>query len=49
MIGDDLEADIIGARNFGIDQVYYNPERISHAEKITHEITELNQLLQILE
>ena len=48
MIGDDLEADIIGARNFGIDQVYFNPERIAHSEKITLEITQLNQLYRIL-
>ena len=33
MIGDDLEADIAGARNFGIDQVYFNPEKIPHSEK----------------
>ena len=25
MIGDSWEADILGARNFGIDQVYFNP------------------------
>ena len=25
MIGDSWEADILGARNFGIDQIYYNP------------------------
>jgi putative hydrolase of the HAD superfamily len=26
MIGDDLEVDIIGAMNYGIDTVWYNPE-----------------------
>lgn len=26
MIGDSWDADIIGARNFGIDQIYFNPE-----------------------
>ena len=25
MIGDSYESDIVGARNAGIDQVYYNP------------------------
>ena len=25
MIGDSWEADILGARNFGIDQIYFNP------------------------
>ncbi len=34
MIGDSWEADIIGARNFGIDQVYFNPsmEKIAGEE-----------------
>lgn len=48
MIGDSLEADIIGARNCGMDQVYYNPEKISHAEKVTHEICCLTELKNIL-
>jgi YjjG family noncanonical pyrimidine nucleotidase len=26
MIGDSWEADIVGAMNFGIDQIYYNPK-----------------------
>ena len=26
MIGDSWDADIIGAKNFGIDQIYYNPK-----------------------
>lgn len=26
MIGDSWDADIIGARNFGIDQIFYNPK-----------------------
>jgi len=26
MIGDSWDADILGAMNFGIDQVYYNPK-----------------------
>jgi putative hydrolase of the HAD superfamily len=29
MIGDSWEADIVGARNFGIDQIYFNPRLIS--------------------
>lgn len=48
MIGDDLEVDIIGARNFGIDQVYFNPEKTCHNEKITYEISKLAELLEIL-
>jgi len=26
MIGDSWEVDIVGAMNFGIDQIYYNPK-----------------------
>jgi putative hydrolase of the HAD superfamily len=48
MVGDSLEADIIGARNCGMDQVYYNPEKISHVEKVTHEISCLTELKNIL-
>lgn len=48
MIGDDLGTDIIGAKNFGIDQVYFNPTQAKHAQKVTHEITSLLELLKIL-
>lgn len=48
MIGDDLEADIIGAREFGIDQVYFNPGKSVHNEKITYEIHDLISLKNIL-
>ncbi|MCE3279425.1 MAG: superfamily [Bacteroidetes bacterium] len=48
MIGDSLEADIIGARDCGMDQVFYNPEKISHEEKVTHEISCLTELKNIL-
>ncbi len=48
MIGDNLAVDIIGARNVGIDQVYFNPERKPHAVKVTFEIRGLDELLGIL-
>lgn len=48
MIGDDLNVDIIGAKSFGIDQVYFNPDRINHDEKISYEITKLIELRDIL-
>jgi putative hydrolase of the HAD superfamily len=47
MVGDDLEIDIIGAKNAGIDQVYFNPERIGHLEKPSYEIDSLLGLLKI--
>jgi len=48
MIGDDLEVDIIGARNFGMDQVYFNPKQESHTETVTYEIASLMELKCIL-
>lgn len=48
MIGDSLEADILGAKNAGIDQVYFNPYNAEHNHALTHEITHLKELLNIL-
>ena len=47
MIGDNLEADIAGARNARIDQIFFNPYDISHNEKITHEIKCLSELFKL--
>lgn len=49
MIGDNLGTDIKGAREFGMDQVYYNPAKVKHQEEVTTEITHLTQLLELLE
>jgi putative hydrolase of the HAD superfamily len=48
MIGDSLEADIAGARNSGMAQVFYNPEKKAHLETVTHEIACLLELKEIL-
>jgi putative hydrolase of the HAD superfamily len=48
MIGDSLEADILGARNAGIDQVFFNPYNAEHAHEVTYEISHLTELLSIL-
>ncbi|HET6992949.1 MAG TPA: YjjG family noncanonical pyrimidine nucleotidase [Bacteroidia bacterium] len=48
MIGDDLQVDIVGARKAGWDQVFFNPVKGAHSEKVTHEITELKELVKIL-
>ena len=47
MVGDDLKVDIGGARNAGIDQVYFNPENKPHKEDVTYEINSLIELKQI--
>jgi putative hydrolase of the HAD superfamily len=50
MIGDNFECDITGARDAGIDQVYFNPELVkgSKRPKPTHEIACLSELKRIL-
>ena len=48
MIGDNLECDILGAYNAGIDQVYFNPAKRRHFNQITHEISCLSELKDIL-
>jgi len=48
MIGDDLEIDIIGAKKFGIDQIYFNQFNLNHKAKPTHEIHTLLELKKIL-
>ena len=48
MIGDSLEQDIVGARNFGMAQVFFNPNKIKHAEQVSFEITALDELRELL-
>jgi putative hydrolase of the HAD superfamily len=48
MIGDNLEVDIIGAKQAGLDQVYFNPLGLSHDEQVTFEIRQLNELTDYL-
>jgi len=48
MIGDDLQVDVLGAKRFGLDQVFFNPENLEHSEDITHEIASLKELQDIL-
>ncbi|HEV7346789.1 YjjG family noncanonical pyrimidine nucleotidase [Telluribacter sp.] len=48
MIGDNWEADILGAKRFGLDTVYYNPVGLCFEEVPTHDIRQLNELKTIL-
>ncbi|KAA3642470.1 MAG: noncanonical pyrimidine nucleotidase, YjjG family [Bacteroidetes bacterium] len=47
MIGDDYDADIVGARAIGIDQVYFKPMH-EKPKEATFEITDLKELLEFL-
>lgn len=49
MIGDDFEVDVLGAKNYGIDQVFFNPFGEKHSQNgITYEIANLSELKDIL-
>lgn len=48
MIGDAMEADILGAQGYGMDQVYFNPCKKPHTEQPTYEISCLSELKQLL-
>jgi len=48
MIGDSLEADILGAKNAGIDQIFFNPHFQAHTVDCNYEISQLSELLGIL-
>ncbi|NBC83873.1 MAG: noncanonical pyrimidine nucleotidase, YjjG family [Bacteroidetes bacterium] len=49
MIGDDWEVDILGAQRFGLDQVYFNPEKNALMDGFspTFEIYSLQELKRI--
>lgn len=48
MIGDSLEADVRGALNFGMDAIYFNPDKKEKPEDIPHQIHHLSELKQLL-
>jgi putative hydrolase of the HAD superfamily len=48
MVGDNLECDVLGAHNAGIDQVYFNPEKRRHFATTTYEISCLSELKALL-
>ena len=48
MVGDNLECDVLGAYNAGIDQVYFNPDKRRHFAQTTHEISSLDELRDFL-
>lgn len=48
MIGDNIEADVLGAMNAGIDQVYFNPDRKRPRLRATYEIACLSELKTFL-
>ena len=48
MIGDDLDNDISGAKKFGMDTIFFNPDKATHNSHPTFEINCLSELKHIL-
>ncbi len=48
MIGDHLLADIIGARQAGLKQGYFNPMNKPHSEKVTFEFALMDELPRLI-
>lgn len=48
MIGDNWEADVMGAMNFGIDAVYYNPHHTPQTTAPTYLVSHLLDLMTII-
>ena len=48
MIGDDLDVDMAGARQNGIDQLYVNHDRKVHSETVTMEVFSLDEIVGLL-
>lgn len=48
MIGDSLEADVRGALAFGMDAIYFNPDRKTKPEDIPQQIHHLEELKALL-
>jgi putative hydrolase of the HAD superfamily len=48
IVGDDLETDILGAKNYGLDYVWFNPDKEITDTEITNEIHCMNELINIV-
>ncbi len=48
MIGDNLQADMLGASNSGLDTIFYNPAKVVFNMGVTHEIACLSEIMDIL-
>jgi putative hydrolase of the HAD superfamily len=48
MIGDSYESDIRGARNAGIDQIYFNPNPKEKDKTASYLVTNLKEIIDII-
>jgi len=48
MIGDSLEADVMGALDFGMDAIFFNPFNAEKPEEVPMQISDLKELMKLL-
>ena len=48
MIGDNLKTDIQGAKNIGMQHIFYNPNKLEHFQQVNFEINHLQELEDLL-
>ncbi|GAA4097933.1 YjjG family noncanonical pyrimidine nucleotidase [Mucilaginibacter panaciglaebae] len=48
MIGDSLEADVLGALNYGMDAIYFNPFNTPKPDEVKVQISDLKELTLLL-
>jgi putative hydrolase of the HAD superfamily len=48
MIGDDLAVDMAGARETGMDTLFFNPEKLLHQDEVDHEIHSWAEIMKTL-
>lgn len=48
MIGDEPEVDLLGAKNIGMDQIYFDVDKKDPSFTVTHRIHDLSELKNIL-
>jgi putative hydrolase of the HAD superfamily len=48
VIGDSIEADIIGAQNAGLDHIFFNPLQTETHHPVMYQIAELRELYDLL-
>jgi len=47
MIGDNLDADVRGAQNAGLEAIFFNPLELEKPEDVNYMIKDLKELQQL--
>lgn len=48
MIGDDLAVDVVGALQFGMKAIYFNPHKVEHSVPVLADVQDLLQIKEVL-